>query len=79
MACCDNLSLYLYNWSVFLQLYAGIFACQQLALWGLFFDDDDGAMMNACFSNYSGLMVEFPLHYLSTFSIENPDYEERTM
>ena len=73
MACCDNLQLYFYNWMVYLSMQMAQVGCFNLGAWGLFFDDDDGIMMNKCYESYGGYMAAFPYYYLSIVSTDHPD------
>ena len=63
MGLIEDLTSYIWNWFIFGTAVGGIYSCWAMGSWGLFFDDDDGKMMNTCFELYNGSYVEFPVEY----------------
>ena len=68
MSLIQDFTSYIWNWFIFTQAVQGIYGCWAIGAWGLFFDDDDGKMMNTCFELYNGSMVEFPVEYSFNWS-----------
>ena len=63
MAIIQDLTSYIWNWFIYGSAIGSIYGCWAMGSWGLFFDDDDGKMMNTCFELYQGSYVEFPVEY----------------
>ena len=58
-----DLTTYLWNWFIYLNAVGGVTSCWIMGGWGLFWDDDDGLMMDTCFKLYNGSNVVFPVEY----------------
>ena len=63
MAIVQDFTSYLWNWFIYQNAIGSISACWMIGFWGLFFDDDDGLMMNTCFELFNGSAVTFPVEY----------------
>ena len=55
----DDLTTYYWRWIVYLNASSSVTGCWMIGLWGLFFDDDDGMLMDTCFKLYGGSAVTF--------------------
>lgn len=64
----EDLTIYVWNWFVYLKQTAGLTGCFMAGGWGLFFDDDDGAMMLWCYELWGGLTVTYPAYFLSSYA-----------
>lgn len=64
----DDLTVYVWNHLVFIKALAASYGCYTFGGWGLFWDDDDGAMMLYCMELWGGSYVEFPANYVSSYS-----------
>ena len=63
MGLIDTLTVYIWNWFVYLNASGSMFGCWFLGGWGLFWDNDDGLMINTCMELYGGSQVTFPVEY----------------
>ena len=58
-----DLTTYLWNWFIYLNAVGGVTGCWMIGFWGLFWDDDNGLMMDTCFKLFNGSAVTFPVEY----------------
>ena len=59
----EDLTVYLWNFYIYQSAVGSVFSCWMVGGWGLFWDDDDGLMINTCMEMYGGSMVTFPVEY----------------
>ena len=59
----EMLTIYVWNWFVYLVASHGLYLCWMEGLWGLFWADDDGLLMNECLRLWDGNNVRFPVDY----------------
>ena len=59
----EMLTVYVWNWFVYIFTTHGLQLCWWVGLWGLFWLDDDGQLIDACLDLWNGNDVEFPLDY----------------
>jgi hypothetical protein len=59
----EDVTGYFWNWFIYLMATGAITGCWWYGVWGLLFDDDEGALMEECFGWYGGTKVEFPYEY----------------
>ena len=64
----EDLTAFVWNWTVFCKQRMAIDGCFAFGSWGLFFDDDDGAMMLWCMELFGGVMVEYPAYFESSYA-----------
>ena len=57
------LGAYVFNWIVYWHAVGSMVGCWYIGVWGIFWDDDDGAMTATCLDFYSGSQVTFPVEY----------------
>ena len=70
MGLIEDLTTYLWNWFIWGNVVGGIFGCWMVGGWGIFWDDDDGMMMQKCLDIWGGLSVTFPVEYESVYAPE---------
>ena len=56
-------TVYIWNWIVYQVAYGGLMICWFNGLWGLFWGDDDGLLINTCLKLWNGNNVTFPVDY----------------
>ena len=59
----ENLTVWMWNYFVYGQAIAASFGCWYIGVWGLFFDNDNGKMIQDCMDLYGGASVTFPVEY----------------
>ena len=64
---------YVWNWMTFSMAIDTLYWCWFVGIWGLVFDNDDGAMINTCVRINGGTSVPFILQY--QVLIKNEDAE----
>ena len=69
MGLIEDLTTYVWNWLVYFKV-ASSLSCWMFGGWGLFWDNDNGELMNECFSLFSGFAVTFPVTYESAYATE---------
>jgi len=68
MGLIDDFMVYLWNWLVYIKQTAQVVGCFYMGGFGLFWDDDDGAMMLWCYEMWGGALVEYPAFYDSAYA-----------
>ena len=68
MAFWDEVTLYYWNWVVWLHNSTAMYWCWKVGGWGLFWDDDDGWMTDLCMNMVGGSNVQYPVYYWSKYS-----------
>jgi hypothetical protein len=66
----ENVTIYVWNWLVFIKQIEAIFGPFLLGGWGLLFDDDDGAMMLWVYELFGGATVTYPAYFESSYAPE---------
>lgn len=66
----EDLTIYVWNWLVNFKRIGAILGCFVAGGWGLFWDDDDGAMMLWCYELYGGTTVTFPAYFQSSYATD---------
>jgi hypothetical protein len=66
----EDLTIYVWNWFVYLKQCGVILGCFMAGGLGLVFDDDDGAMMMWCYNLAGGVEVKYPAYFLSSYAPE---------
>lgn len=67
----EDLTMYLWNWVVYSKQLQAVVGPFLAGGWGLFWDDDDGAMMLWCYELFGNAgMVTYPAYYLSEYAAE---------
>ena len=64
----EDLTIYVWNWVVWMMASRAGSVCWMAGGWGLLFDDDDGALMNMCFALWTGMSVTYPVSYTSAYA-----------
>ena len=64
----EDLTIYVWNWLVYFKQVLATVGCFYVGGWGLFWDDDDGAMMLWCYQLYGGGKVTYPAYFLSSYA-----------
>ena len=59
----ENLTIWLWNFLVYMEAVGGSMGCYDVGVWGLFWDDDNGAMIQMCMDIFGGSYIEFPVEY----------------
>mmetsp|Transcript_34385 Transcript_34385/g.52668 ORF Transcript_34385/g.52668 Transcript_34385/m.52668 type:complete len:90 (+) Transcript_34385:30-299(+) len=54
-----DITTYLWRWFVYFNAMGGLMGCWMVGGWGLLFDDDDGKMIDTCYSIWGGQAVTF--------------------
>ena len=52
---------YWWNWGLYQRAYMKTYQCFFMSIWGLFFDNDNGYMLNRCMQVVGGSEVIFPV------------------
>ena len=68
MACCDGCTQYVMNQVIYHKILTVVDTCWYFGGLAMIFEDDDGFMMQKCFQVWSGLNVDFPLQFRSSYS-----------
>jgi len=64
----EDLTVYVWNWFVWMTSMSAVGGCWMNGWWGLFFDNDDGEILQACLDIVGGSAVEFPVEYVSSYA-----------
>ena len=56
-------TVYIWNWFVYYVSTGGMYAAWTYGVWGLFWDDDDGLLINEILKFFKGTNVTFPVDY----------------
>lgn len=64
----EDLTVYVWNWFVWMTAMGATGGCWMNGWWGLFFDDDEGTILQACLDIVGGSAVEFPVSYVSSYA-----------
>ena len=59
----EKLTTWVWNYFVYLNAFQASGGCWYIGVWGLFFDNDDGLMIQTCMDMYGGANVMFPVEY----------------
>ena len=59
----ENLTTGMWNYFLYVTAFQAVGGCWYIGLWGLFWDLDDGVMINDCMKLYGGATVVFPVEY----------------
>ena len=70
MGLCEDLTIYVWNWSIWMKQVGGLTSCFMYGTWGLFWDDDDGAMMQWCWELQGPNEVTYPAYFRSSYATE---------
>ena len=60
----ENLTSWVWNYFLYGQALTGTVGCWYLGVWGLFWDNDNGLMIQQCMDLFGGSYVEFPVEYV---------------
>ena len=63
----EDFAIYLWNWHKYFTAYKIMLFCWVSGFFGIFWDDDDGQMTNACFDLFGGVSIIFPIEYNSPY------------
>ena len=64
----EELTIYFWNWYIWTQAVGNVRDCWMVGMWGLFWDNDDGLIMQKCFDMMGGTGAQFPYSYLSSYA-----------
>ena len=59
----EDLTIWVWNYFIYSMAIQASMGCYVMGGWGLFFDNDNGLMMQQCFDLYGGASVTFPTEY----------------
>ena len=59
----EDLTSWVWNYFLFGTAIGGSMGCWTIGVWGLFWDDDNGVMIQTCMDMFGGSYVEFPVEY----------------
>ncbi len=55
----EDFTKYVYRWFIWGNFMGSTIGCWAFGIWGLFFDDDNGLLINTCMKIYGGSTVKF--------------------
>ena len=64
----ESLTSWMWNYFIYSQALGGLSGCWYIGVWGLFWDNDDGAMIQQCMDIFGGSTVTFPVEYAMNWS-----------
>ena len=59
----ESLTSYMWNFFVYGNAIGASYGCWMIGGWGLFWDNDDGFMIQTCMDIFGGANVVFPVTY----------------
>ena len=59
----EFVTVYLWNWFVYYVTIGGLYAAWEVGVWGLFWNDDGGLLINEVLKFFNGNNVQFPVDY----------------
>ena len=60
----ELITVYFWNWFVYMMASGGLYYCWMMGAWGLFWNDDDGVLTKTCLQIWNGASVTFPVDYM---------------
>ena len=70
----EDFTIYLWNFIVYWKVLMGVDGCFMVGIWGMFWSDDCGRMMQYCYEMFDGLTVTFPAYFYSQYAA---DYDQQ--
>ena len=59
----EIVTTWMWNYFVYVMSFQASGGCYAVGVWGLFFDNDNGLMIQTCMDIFGGSYVEFPVEY----------------